>query len=88
MTEIESSINNFAKHIHHIDQPTFEGSYDPTVKTTTFKRAKNYKTYNIIQFTSLHTTMFASANTLLPQTSLMKTPALTPLLDDDISDID
>ena len=88
LTDIESSPNNFAKHIHHINQPTFEGSYDPTTKTTTHKRAKNYKTYNLIQFTPLHTNIFTTEHTILPKNTLMDTPSFTPQTDTDASDID
>ena len=88
LTDIDNSFNNYAKHIHHIAQPTFEGAYDPTTKTTTYKRARNLTTYNIIQFAPLRTNKYSNENTTLPFSSLLTTPSFDNEQDDDASDID
>lgn len=86
--DIDNSPNNFAHHIYHIDQPTFEGAYDPTTKELKFKRAKNLRTYNLIQFKSTTTTAFSKKHTLMPSTTRLPTPSFADQTDADASDAD
>ena len=87
LTALNESINNYASHIHHINQPTFEGSYDLQTGTTTHKRAKDLKTYNIIRFTPTPNNAFISPTKLhLPKPTLLHTSSFTDETDGDASD--